>query len=272
MRRIDLIKSESFHIHHLEGHIQSMFLVEYSDRLLLLDGGCKCDSKTLRDYISKQMNRQLDDLKLCVVTHMHPDHAGGAQSLRSYTGCKIAAGPGLNDWYKGFGGFLQHKVDTYLAWWVSRKQNRQNRRIRYPRKLFADFRLNDSQPVPGFPDWLMIHTPGHTSHDVCLFHPESGFFYAGDLLVRIKDKFLPPFPVTLPDVMCQSLKRVEGLSIHTMLLAHGGPVCMQGEPFSFNAICEKLHHPKKFLFRLAKMGTNLSSEMRKAKKRKHDYH
>ncbi len=65
------------HIHTLEGYIQNIYLVEYPDKLMLLDGCCRADVDTVFDYITEQLKRPITDLKLIVVTHMHPDHIGG---------------------------------------------------------------------------------------------------------------------------------------------------------------------------------------------------
>jgi len=272
LNRIELLETRHFKIHCLDGHIQTSYLVEYPDKLLLLDGGCRCDSGQIRDFIHNTLNRPFQDLKLCVVSHMHPDHAGGACSLRSRTGAEIAAMEMIDQWYRGIGGYFQHKVDTYLAWWVSKKQNRRTRRIFYPKQVKPDYLLKHNDPLPGFPDWIMVHTPGHTSHDACLFHPESGIFYAGDLLVKIKNKFLPPFPVTMPEAMCASLREVSRIPVKTLLLAHGGVINTANEPIDYELICQTIGTHKGLTFKIAKWGTQLNAEIKRAKKKKWDYH
>lgn len=63
-----------------------MYLAEYPDKLMLLDGASRADIPHLKDFIEHQLNRSFTDLKMVVVTHMHPDHAG----LR--TSCEILRG------------------------------------------------------------------------------------------------------------------------------------------------------------------------------------
>ncbi|MGR5470684.1 MBL fold metallo-hydrolase, partial [Vibrio astriarenae] len=55
-----------------------MYLAEYPDKLMLLDGASRADILHLKDFIEHQLNRRFSDLKLVIVTHMHPDHAGAA--------------------------------------------------------------------------------------------------------------------------------------------------------------------------------------------------
>lgn len=75
-------------LHRIQGYIQTMYLAEYPDKLMLLDGASRADIPHLEDFIEHQLHRPFSDLKLVVVTHMHPDHAGGAHRLRDLTGCK----------------------------------------------------------------------------------------------------------------------------------------------------------------------------------------
>ena len=74
-------------IHRLNGYIHEIYLVEYAHGLLLLDGMSRCDIDILRRFITGTLGRPFTDLKLVVVTHMHPDHAGAAQALRKISGC-----------------------------------------------------------------------------------------------------------------------------------------------------------------------------------------
>ena len=88
-------------IHTLKGYIQHIYLAEDSKGLLLLDGCSRADVDTVCNYITQTLGRPLADLKLIVVTHMHPDHAGGAIKLRVRTGAQVACHPKAINWYKG---------------------------------------------------------------------------------------------------------------------------------------------------------------------------
>ncbi|MBR9875872.1 MAG: hypothetical protein GYB23_16535 [Vibrionaceae bacterium] len=50
-----------------------MYLAEYADKLMLLDGASRADIPHLKDFIEYQLKRPFTDLKLVVVTHMHPN-------------------------------------------------------------------------------------------------------------------------------------------------------------------------------------------------------
>ena len=101
-------------IHQLKGYIQSIYLVEYPQQLLLLDGCCRADINMLEQFITGDLSRPFSDLKLIVVTHMHPDHAGAAHKLRKITGCKIASANMPKQWYTGLSGRFSHLLDLSL--------------------------------------------------------------------------------------------------------------------------------------------------------------
>ena len=37
--------------------------------------------------------------------------------------------------------------------------------------------------IPGFPQWRVIHTPGHTEDSCCYFHAASGSLISGDTIL-----------------------------------------------------------------------------------------
>ena len=154
----------------LEGYIQSIYLAVYPDQLLLLDGCCRPDVPMVLSYITTTLQRPISDLKVVMVTHMHPDHAGGAHQLRRITGCHIVAADKPRQWYHGIGGQLMHLVDTGLAHYVAKRQGRPFKRLWYPAHLHADITVQDGDHIPEFEDWQVIETSGHTDRDLSYIH------------------------------------------------------------------------------------------------------
>mgnify|MGYP000625073693 CR=1 FL=1 len=177
-------------IHHLKGYIQSIYLVEYPDKLLLLDGCCRADIPTLKQYIVDELRRPLTDLKLIVVTHMHADHAGAAHKLRKLTGCKIASANLPKQWYAGLGGRVMHLVDMMLALWVANRIAKPLKNLWYSPHLTVDHALVDNDILPGFGDWCVLETRGHTDRDLSVLHLPSKRLYVADLLVNVKGRFI----------------------------------------------------------------------------------
>ncbi len=216
------MSERSFTIYEIEGYIESIYLVESNKGLLLLDGGCRGDAKRVESFMTEKLHRPVTDIELMAVSHMHPDHAGGAPILRKKFGIPIAAHHKIDNWYKGWRGWLQNRVDRQLARFSARRNGKKWERVAYPRKLNPDYPLHEGDCLPGFPDWTVMELPGHTSFDIGLFNEKISAFYAADLILHINGRFMLPFPVPFPEKMKKSLARVAKLNIDTLLLAHGG--------------------------------------------------
>lgn len=211
-------------IHRLQGYIQSIYLAEYPDKLLLLDGCCRADISLIRSFITEDLKRPLTDLTLVVVTHMHPDHAGAAHKLRTLTGCEIASAKMPTQWYKGLKGRFMHIVDISLGAWVAHRMKRPKKNLWYPPHLLVDYSLVDEDELPGFEDWSVITTPGHTDRDLSVWHKSSKRIYVADLMVKVKNRFIPPIPVNYPDLYLASLHKLQDLQPSSVMLAHGAEV------------------------------------------------
>lgn len=239
----------SFTIHIIEGYISSIYLVEYDDRMLLLDGGCVNDVKRIEDYCNLVLNRSPGDIKLAVVSHMHPDHAGGAAALRKKYGIAIAAHKDVDLWYSGLGGSLQHKLDCYMAMGVARRTKRSWERMLFKPVIHPDYLFNDLQVLPFFEDWAVLHTPGHTLHDIVLYHQQEALLYIGDIICDVKGKMLLPLPVMFPAHMENSYNKLAVLNPSTILMAHGGVKQTENASSLFLSMKEQLSQPPNSLMR-----------------------
>lgn len=220
-------------LHLFDGYIQTIYLAEYKDKLLLLDGCSRVDVKTIVHFITQKLNRSLFDLKMVVVTHMHPDHAGAAQQLRHLTGCKIAASNTEGQWYHGLDGILMHLTDMMLIKWVATRKGKSIRNVWYKRTLTPDIYLNDGDLLPDFNDWQALQTPGHTDRDISLFHIPSQKVYVADLMVIVKNRFIPPFPIFYPHFYRASVNRIFALKPKGIYLAHSGEVHLNEQDIIF---------------------------------------
>lgn len=218
-------------IRQLQGYIQSIYFAVYDDKILLLDGCCKVDVSRIEEFVTKELNRPIEHLKAVFVTHMHPDHAGAANTLKSKFGCKIITSSVTGQWYSGIDGWLMYVSDILLTYWVANRLGRKRKNIWYLPRLNVDYALNDGEPLPEFEDWIAIETQGHTDRDMSLFHEPSKKVYIADLAVKVKNKFIPPFPVFYPNRYKTSLEKVEKLRPSSVILAHNGEVKITHEEY-----------------------------------------
>ncbi|EQC48718.1 metallo-beta-lactamase domain protein [Bacteriovorax sp. BSW11_IV] len=227
-------------IHEIKGYIQSIYLVEYPDKFLLLDGCTRRDVKVVYNFITKKLQRSINDLKLVVVTHQHPDHAGGANAFKKQFGCKIATTKKANDWYRGPSGLIKFIIDLILTFYVAKKMGKKYENIFYSRFVKYDYELKDNDVLPLFSDWTVLFRPGHTDCDLTLFHKESGSAYIADNIIKIRSKYIIPYPVNFPDIYIQSLNSYKADAFKKFYLAHGGST--QISPADIDEIISKVSH------------------------------
>lgn len=220
-------------IRQIQGYIQSIYFAVYHDKILLLDGCCKADINQIERFITQELKRPIEQLKAVVVTHMHPDHAGAANTLKKRFGCKIISGFAEGEWYSGIDGWLMYLSDILLTLWVANRLNKKRKHIWYLPKLKADYLLKNDDVIPGFEDWKVIETQGHTDRDISLFHLPTRKVYVADLAVKVKDKFIPPFPIFYPNRYRKSLEKIEQLKPSSVILAHGGEVSVTHKEYLY---------------------------------------
>ena len=211
-------------IHELSGYIEVIYLVEYDHGLLLLDGCCRADIDLIQQFITQDLGRPITDLKTVVVTHMHPDHAGGAHLLRKLTGCRLVSADKDFPWYRGINGILMHWLDVLLTWYVARKMKKPLKWVWYSRVLKPDVKIRDGERVPEFEDWQILETPGHTDRCLSLWHKPSHRIYIADVMIKLRNRFISPFPLFHPNKYKATIERIESMNADGLLLAHGGQV------------------------------------------------
>jgi len=257
--------NDQFVLHTLDGHIEQLYVVEYKHKILLLDGGSRSDAQLIEHFILDELKRTMLEVKLCVISHGHPDHAAGAQLLRTKYEIPIAAAHNIDEWYDGVGGYVQHKLDTLVAQFIARKNKKDWERMDYSRTISPDFRLRDNESLPFFPDWQVLETPGHTTHDISIYHSNTKILYVADLIICIRQKFLLPFPVTMPQLMRDSLDRIAKLPIAQLLLAHGGIFYIDNIDLLIAELISQINNELKINFRLMQPLTRFSPSIKKHK-------
>jgi glyoxylase-like metal-dependent hydrolase (beta-lactamase superfamily II) len=224
-------------LHTLKGYINNIFLAEYDSGILLLDGASPADLELIEDFCINTLKRPVTDIKLSVVSHMHPDHSGAAPLLRKKYGIPIAAYKLIDPWYSGITGWFQHKLDCIMAQIVALRHNTPIKRIFSQRITRPDFLVNDGDALFFFEDWKVVYVPGHTLHDIALFNSKTSMLYAADSIVMVKNKYTLPLPVIFQRKMKNSYKKPGDLNAKTILLPHGEII----ETESSKAIFSHMH-------------------------------
>jgi glyoxylase-like metal-dependent hydrolase (beta-lactamase superfamily II) len=143
------------------------------------------------------------DVRRVVVTHAHPDHAGGLAALVEQTGC----------------GVLAHERESvYLRDGRSPRTRRGHRRGFPAVTVTTEFQ--DGTLLPG--GLRAVHTPGHSPGHTALLHEDTGVLFTGDAVINVHGvHYTPGFLCTDPDRNRQSADHLGELDFEVAAFAHG---------------------------------------------------
>lgn len=152
-------------------------LLVKDDQTLLVDPGVGAQRLTA---VFEQLNLQLDDLDLLLLTHYHYDHRGRAATIHSSSGCEVLAhasdAPAIQDYnvFKTYTGITESPFEAEWDRWARSFLDLQVCPV--TRMLQEGDLLN-----LGTTEWLVLHTPGHTPGHISLYEPNLRFLYAADV-------------------------------------------------------------------------------------------
>ncbi len=149
-------------------------------------------------------------VRLIINTHTHSDHIGANRRIQEASGCEIALHP--------LGAGFIRAGDTWSTW------------LRYydqEADYFAPTRdLQDGETVRvGTYELTVLHTPGHASDGIVLYHPGHKVLISSDTLWE-KDLAVMTLGVEGPDAVekaLASIERLAGLEARAVFPGHGAP-------------------------------------------------
>jgi ribonuclease/clavin/mitogillin len=162
----------------------------------LIDSGCPHTARELVDWCRGRGVRRV------INTHYHEDHTGGNALLARELGVEVLAPPRAIPILAHF-----YRLPVY-------------RRFTWGQPVDFEPRPLGSDCVIGDIAFRVIPTPGHADDHVCLFQPDHGWLFSGDLYITERAHYLR----RIEDAWCilASLSKVLALSPRLLACSHAG--------------------------------------------------
>ena len=145
-------------------------------------------------WVASAVERGLE-LRALVLTHHHPDHAGGAAALRERLGLPVWAHPATAERLRGV--------------------------VEVDRMLEHGERIELDGPIPTVLE--AVHTPGHAPGHLCFSDAWSRALIAGDMVASVGTILVEPVDGDMAQYL-RSLAQMRDLRASALLPAHGAPI------------------------------------------------
>lgn len=235
-------------VHLVKTRYSNSYVIEDGEFMFVIDVAMRCDGFVLK-FISDNLKRDIQDVGLVACTHDDPDHIGGivplARACHANSAIPHASKrSGLKLMRNPLGPMVKIATATKEVF-SERARNmylNPERKSRYEhvpnlhledehaqRFVLPKSRLTHGMLLPGFPDWKVIHTPGHSWDSVCFFHGPSRSLMTGDTLLGSGQKghLVRPAIYDNPRAMRHTIKLLRDLEPRTAYPGHGS--VMHGE-------------------------------------------
>lgn len=158
----------------------------------LIDSGVAGSGPIIFDYLQQQ-GRKPEEITDLILTHAHPDHIGGARSIKQATGCKTYLHPAEVDWAEHIEHqFAERPVPGFYTLVEGSIEIDQAIKEGDTLELEEDIRLR------------VIHTPGHSPGSISLLFKSEATLLSGDALI-------PPKEIPLYDDIREMVTTVRSL-------------------------------------------------------------
>ncbi|MBK5305999.1 MAG: MBL fold metallo-hydrolase [Frankiaceae bacterium] len=193
--------------------INSFLLADDDGSLTLVDAGVKRAEKKILGALAG-LGKAPQDVRRIVLTHAHPDHAGGLAGAKEATGATVLA-------HDRDAVYLQSGKPPHLD--ASRRSGRILNRARGGfGKVEVGQTFQDGELLPVAGGLRVVHTPGHSPGHVSLLHEPTGVLITGDAIFNVRGlRYSPALFCTDIRLSRETADRLADLEYDVAAFTHG---------------------------------------------------
>jgi glyoxylase-like metal-dependent hydrolase (beta-lactamase superfamily II) len=199
------------------------------EHIIIVDPGSELNVRLTLNYLQQFLYRTPADIDLVVLTHLHPDHTAGVDSLRRICDVPVAASaaarqlvelekqgnrviPGITH----FAGSVLSQTalphfDLFPPHYASQTK-------------MVDIWLEDVAGLPHHPDWRVIASPGHTPESLCLYNPFTYELICGDTIITTENGTPRLRGAVDRRQLEDTIRMLRNLEVHYLYPGHGKPI------------------------------------------------
>ncbi len=210
------------HVYYVQNGDVKVFIIDQPGGLTVIDSGFP-GTMALIDEAVRSLGRDPEDIRDILVTHCHPDHAGGIAEIVAATGARVWMHPADAKMVRSGTAFRPYEVAP-----GAENQAFVDEVISHSPGTFeaatVDEEVLSGEEMPVAGGTKALGTPGHTvGHLVFLWSGDGGVLFLGDAAKNVHD--LVPSPIY--EDFAQGLESLRGLGeydFEVACFAHGDPI------------------------------------------------
>jgi len=207
------------------------------ERCIVIDPGSVLNVQLTLDYLKRFLQRTASDIDLIVLTHLHPDHTAGVESLRKACNAPVAASIVAQQLVQSWkdGGLQENRGVPGVTHFVGQVLSQHPLPgalhhldlfvPNYERQVqMVDIWLDDVAGLPNHLNWRVIASPGHTPESLCLYNPFSHELVCGDTIVTLEGGAALVRGSAKRRQLEITLQTLRSLSVFYLYPGHGRPI------------------------------------------------
>ena len=230
-------------IHQIKTRYVNTYVIEVPERLLVIDVA-RGSAKYVLGYVRQELKREPGEIALVICTHNDPDHSGGVMNLARLCGAETGMPYAMSS---RLGRFKSLPVSVMMrvltsareglrvrAWRMYANPARSRRARGQPthvpvvnrdakREPPAQHLLRHGERLPGFEEWQVVHTPGHSWDSCCYVHLPTRALISGDTLLgsTTSRELVKPAIYSSARHLKRSIERLKKLDPQAVYPGHG---------------------------------------------------